>query len=168
MLLPFHVIISTQLKTRKKVAILGLFTLGIFITVVQIIRFSTIKALTNLLDSANPITWSIIEGNLGVITTCIPTLAPLVRYYSDKSRLDEQSGRSGTARRYGTGNDQNQSSSNYAMKSFMSGLRGTGTSTERNVVISGHHSGDSTELIYNTSGIVKTTELTVSSSGAGH
>ncbi|KAJ4393528.1 hypothetical protein N0V93_002740 [Gnomoniopsis smithogilvyi] len=161
-LLPFHVIISTQLQTRKKVAILGLFTLGIFITVVQVIRFSTIKSLSNLLDSARPITWSIIEGNLGIITTCIPTLAPLVRYYSEKSKLDGQSGKSSAARRYANGNDYNSSS--YAMKSFMSGLRGAGTSADRNVVISGNHSGDSTERIYDTAGIVKTTELTVSSS----
>lgn len=160
LLLPFHVILKTQLQTRKKVAILGLFALGIFITIVQIVRFSTIKTLSNLLDSARPITWSIIEGNLGVITTCIPTLAPLVRYYSERSRLD---GQSASIRR----RDNNYSSSNYAMKSFLSGLRSGGTVADRNVVISGNHDGDSTELIYNTSGIVKTTELTVTSTKPG-
>lgn len=55
------------------------------------------------------------------------------------------------------------------MKSLVGGLRGTGTSANRNVVISGNHSGDSTERICGTSaGIMKTTELSVTSTGVDH
>lgn len=166
MLLPFHVIVKTQIQTRKKVAILGLFALGTFITVVQVIRFSTIRSLSNLLDSASPITWSIIEGNLGIITTCLPTLAPLMRYYAERSRLEGQSERVGTTGQHG-GNSHHTSSS-YVMVSFLNGLRGTDTAVERSTVVSGNHSGDSTELIISTTGIIKTTELTVSSAGVDH
>ncbi|KUI56031.1 hypothetical protein VP1G_03434 [Cytospora mali] len=115
LLLPLPNFIKLQIPRRKKFVILGLFTLGIFITAVQVIRFHTIQTLTNLVDSAKPITWSIVEGNMGIITTCIPTLAPLVKYFSDRSRLGgTSSGRGGTR------------SQSYALTSFRSGLRDGG------------------------------------------
>ncbi|KUI73160.1 hypothetical protein VM1G_08699 [Cytospora mali] len=110
LLLPLPNFIKLQIPRRKKLVILGLFTLGIFITAVQIIRFHTIQTLANLIDSEKPIIWSIVEGNMGIITTCIPTLAPLVKYFSDRSRPG------GTSRgRGGTGPPS------YALTSFRSG-----------------------------------------------
>lgn len=171
MLLPFPTFIRTQIPIRKKIVILGLFALGIFITVVQIIRFHSIKTLVNLVDSASPITWSIVEGNLGVITTCIPTLAPLVRYFSDLSRLDGESGRE----RCGTcntscggscccgGGGGGIGSRDYALGSLQSGLRG-GVAVERSVMISGNHSRGSIEVVHDPNGITKRTELVVRSS----
>lgn len=67
-------------------ALLCLFALGIFVTIVQIIRIQTITSLANYLDSAEAIKWSIVETNVGIFIACVPTLAPLVRYFSEKTR----------------------------------------------------------------------------------
>lgn len=74
------------MKLRRKIALLCLFALGIFVTIVQIIRIQTIASLVNYLDSAEAIKWSIVETNVGIIIACVPTLAPLVTYFSEKTR----------------------------------------------------------------------------------
>lgn len=86
MILPFPFLLRTQIQKRKKIALLGLFALGGFITVIQIIRIRTVKSLTNNLDSSSIIMWSTVENNLGIIVTCIPTLAPLFKYFAEKSQ----------------------------------------------------------------------------------
>lgn len=73
-------------------ALLCLFALGIFVTIVQIIRIQTITSLANYLDSAEAIKWSIVETNVGIFIACVPTLAPLVRYFSEKTRSGGSSG----------------------------------------------------------------------------
>lgn len=61
--------------------LLGLFALGLFITVIQIVRIQTIKQLEKgTVDSAKLIMWSMVENNLGIVVSCIPTFAPLVRW----------------------------------------------------------------------------------------
>lgn len=161
MLLPLPTLIQTQIPIRKKVVLLCLFTLGIFITVVQIIRFHSIQTLVNPIDSANPIMWSMVEGNLGIITTCIPTLAPLIRYFSDLSRLDGESARE----RRGTNGISSGGgaigSRRHGPRSLHSGFRGDGVAVERSVVVSGSDSRDSTELVHTPNG--KKTELVVRS-----
>ncbi|XXH03832.1 hypothetical protein Hte_010238 [Hypoxylon texense] len=79
MFLPFPVLIHTKIPTKKKVVLLGLFALGFFITVIQIIRIQSVRSLTNPLDSGDLILWSTVETNLGIICACIPVLSPLVR-----------------------------------------------------------------------------------------
>ncbi|ROV95308.1 hypothetical protein VSDG_06001 [Cytospora chrysosperma] len=158
MLLPLPTFIQTQIPIRKKVIIVGLFTLGIFITVVQIIRFHSIKTLVNLVDSANPITWSIVEGNLGIITTCIPTLAPLVRYFSELSRLDGESARARCGTNRASSGGGGIGSRRHAHRpSLHGGLRGAG------VEVSGTDCRDSTELVHIPNGIPMNTELVVGS-----
>jgi hypothetical protein len=103
MLLPFPVLLRSHIQTRKKLALLGLLALGIFITIIQVIRIRTVKNLANYLDSASLIMWSAVENNLGIIGTVhfiskahrscntdlillvasIPTLAPLFKYYAE-------------------------------------------------------------------------------------
>ncbi|KAI4866694.1 hypothetical protein F4820DRAFT_239760 [Hypoxylon rubiginosum] len=85
MFLPFPVLIKTKIPTRKKVVLLGLFALGFFITVIQIIRIQSVRSLTNPLDSGDLILWSTVETNLGIICACIPVLSPLVRKRQNKS-----------------------------------------------------------------------------------
>lgn len=80
------------MKRRRKIALLCLFALGIFVTIVQIIRIQTITSLSNYLDSAEAIKWSIVETNVGIFIACVPTLAPLVRYFSEKTRSGGSSG----------------------------------------------------------------------------
>ncbi|KAH6606121.1 hypothetical protein Trco_005274, partial [Trichoderma cornu-damae] len=86
LVLPFPVLIKLQMKRRRKIALLCLFALGLFVTIVQIIRIQTINNLSNYLDSAETIKWSIVETAIGVIIACVPTLAPLITYFSEKTR----------------------------------------------------------------------------------
>lgn len=85
MLLPFPVLSSLQLPTKKKVVLSLLFGLGIFVTIIQIIRIQTIKSLKNYIDSSLLIMWSMVENNIGVIITCVPTLSPLLKSWREKT-----------------------------------------------------------------------------------
>ncbi|KAH6867412.1 hypothetical protein B0T10DRAFT_46041 [Thelonectria olida] len=91
MVLPFPTLIKLQMAKRKKLVLLGLFAMGTFISVIQIVRIQTIKSLSNLLDSSLLIMWSMVENNLGIIVASVPTLAPLVRYFSEQSRVGSRS-----------------------------------------------------------------------------
>lgn len=86
MILPFPVLITTQLPTKKKLILFGLFGLGTFITIIQIIRIQTIHALQNYLDSSMLIMWSMVENNLGVTIASIPALSPLIRTWREKTK----------------------------------------------------------------------------------
>ncbi|RFU29544.1 hypothetical protein B7463_g6796, partial [Scytalidium lignicola] len=86
MLSPFPLLIKSRIPTRKKGALVGLFSLGVFISIIQIIRIFTIKSLSNYIDSSKLIMWSMVENNLGIIVSCVPTLAPLFRYFRDGSK----------------------------------------------------------------------------------
>lgn len=94
MFLPFPVLLRSRIQKRKKVALLGLLGLGTFITVIQILRIQTVTSLTNYLDSSCLIMWSTVENNLGIIVASIPTLAPLFKYFVEKTQKSS-SGNSG-------------------------------------------------------------------------
>lgn len=85
MLLPFPVLMHLNMQNRKKVVLLGLFGLGIFITVIQIIRIMTVHRLAVYTDSAPLIMWSAVETNLGIIVACVPCLSPLFKYFKDRT-----------------------------------------------------------------------------------
>ncbi|KAI2625783.1 hypothetical protein GGR54DRAFT_592894 [Hypoxylon sp. NC1633] len=86
MFLPFPVLIKTKIPTRKKFILLGLFALGFFIPVIQIIRIQYIKDLATANPNRAPLLlWSSVEINLGIIVACGPVLSPLVRRYYEKS-----------------------------------------------------------------------------------
>ncbi|KAM7212406.1 hypothetical protein V8F06_012207 [Rhypophila decipiens] len=85
LVLPFPALLESHIQDRKKLVLLGLFGLGIFITITQLVRIQTIKRLTDLTDSAQLILWSIVEINLGVIIATIPTLAPIVKYFNENA-----------------------------------------------------------------------------------
>lgn len=93
---PFPMLVNAKLPLRKKVILLGVFSLGIFITIIQIIRILTIKSLSDYLDSAELIMWSMVENNLGIIVGSIPALAPLFRSILDKTLHSSSRGRGGT------------------------------------------------------------------------
>ncbi|KAJ0150357.1 hypothetical protein CTA2_460 [Colletotrichum tanaceti] len=136
MFLPFPVLASSRIQKRKKFVLLGLFGLGAFITVIQIVRVQTVHALANYLDSAPLIMWSAVENNLGVIVCCVPTLAPLVKYFNEKSRSGSRSNKYGAAAASGygrtgggggTGTGTRQSGnvgSRYALQSWRPGMSG--------------------------------------------
>ncbi|EFQ93535.1 hypothetical protein PTT_09115 [Pyrenophora teres f. teres 0-1] len=105
MFLPFPVLLKSHIQTRKKVALLGLLALGTFITVIQILRIQTVRNLSNYLDSGSLIMWSTVENNLGIIVASIPTLAPLFKYFVEKTQKSS------------SGNSANRSKTVYTARS---------------------------------------------------
>ncbi|KAF4168424.1 hypothetical protein CNMCM6936_002519 [Aspergillus lentulus] len=75
--LPLPVLITLRLHRRQKAALVAVFALGFFVTIIQIIRIFTIKNLKTYTDSQPIVLWSVIEISLGVIISCIPTYGPL-------------------------------------------------------------------------------------------
>jgi hypothetical protein len=167
LILPFPVLLKSKIQRRKKVVLLSLFALGLFVTVIQSIRIQTITNLSNYLDSAKSIIWSIVENDIGIIICNIPTLAPLVKYFSERTR-------SGT----GASHSRKPLDSRYAMqtwRSTRSGMRplGSGTDKEgdnisarvstRATAARGRAADErvSDDYMLDPSGIVKTTDVTV-------
>jgi hypothetical protein len=98
MILPFPVLLTTQIPHKKKLVHFGLFSLGTFITIIQIIRIQTINSLPNYLDSSMLIMWSMGENNLRITIASIPPLSPLVCNWASKgSEIGEPSGRGRSA-----------------------------------------------------------------------
>jgi hypothetical protein len=157
MLLPFPVLVKSHIQKRKKLALLGLLGLGIFITIIQVIRIQTVKNLANYLDSASLIMWSTVENNLGIIVASIPTLAPLFKYYAEKSQ------KSSTAKSA----SQSRSRSLYALKSMRSTRQGSiplGSGVYHETRVTGPFENGSAEFILGDVGVIKKkTEVTVTS-----
>ncbi|KAF2032100.1 hypothetical protein EK21DRAFT_87481 [Setomelanomma holmii] len=154
MLLPFPVLLKSHIQNRKKFALLGLLALGTFITVIQVIRIQTVKSLANYLDSSSLIMWSTVENNLGIIVASIPTLAPLFKYYAEKTQKSS------------TNTSAHQSRSLYALKSRRSTRQASfplGSGTHQTTRVDGPSDGGSEEFILGEVGaITKKTEVTVS------
>ncbi len=147
MILPFPVLLRSQIQKRKKAVLLGLFALGVFITVIQIIRIQTVNRLVNHTDSAPLILWSTVENNIGIIVACVPTLAPLVKYFRERShgeRSKTASYANKTSRDIG---------SHYAMATWKGGIKGghqpleSNNDDKDNSSFEGHIKGGSTEMI---------------------
>jgi hypothetical protein len=160
MILPFPVLVKSQIQKRKKFALLGLLTLGTFITIIQVVRIQTVKNLANYLDSSKLIMWSTVENNLGIIVASIPTLAPLFKYYAEKTQ------KSSTAKSA----SQSRSRSLYALKSLRSTRQeslplGSGVDHVTHIGRGGRSDGESAELILGDVGaITKKIEVTISRS----
>jgi hypothetical protein len=156
MILPFPVLVRSHIQKRKKFALLGLLALGTFITIIQVIWIQTVKSLSNYLDSARLIMWSTVENNLGIIVASIPTLAPLFKYYAEKSQKSSSA------------NSANQSRSLYALKSRRSTRQASfplGSGTHQTTHIGGPSETGSEEFILGDIGATtKKTEVTVLSS----
>lgn len=81
---PFPILRQLQLDVRKKIGLGVLFGLGIFVTIVQLMRIQTIASLKSYTDSEGPVMWSMLEIHVGVIISCIPTYTPLLRRMRDR------------------------------------------------------------------------------------
>ncbi|KAG9196427.1 hypothetical protein G6011_01548 [Alternaria panax] len=137
MFLPFPVL-KSHIQKRKKFALLGLLALGIFITVIQVLRIQTVRNLANYLDSGSLIMWSTVENNLGIIVASIPTLAPLFKYFVEKTQKSSN------------GNSAPRSRSIYALKSRRTTRQGSillGSGVHRATHISGPFEDGSKEFI---------------------
>lgn len=133
--------------------LLLLFGLGVFVTIIQIIRIRTIQNLSNYLDSSKPILWSIIETNIGIIIATVPTLAPLVKYFAERTRN-------------GTSSGSHKVDSRYALQTWRSGKNGmrplgSGIDHETDIRATSKPADDSTENILMPAGITKQTDVIV-------
>ncbi|KAL4908219.1 hypothetical protein BDW74DRAFT_147073 [Aspergillus multicolor] len=77
--LPLPILGKLQLKLRQKIFLCMLFSLGFFVTIIQIIRIFTVKHLKTYTDSEPVILWSHVEVSLGIIISCVPTYGPYFR-----------------------------------------------------------------------------------------
>ncbi|KAL3426781.1 integral membrane protein [Phlyctema vagabunda] len=101
MLTPFPMLLKAQIQPKKKIVLLGIFSLGTFVTVIQIIRILTIKSLANYIDSSQLIMWSMVENNLGIIVASIPPLSPLIRSFREHTSSGRSKGKSSRGLSYG-------------------------------------------------------------------
>ncbi|GKT66038.1 CFEM domain-containing protein [Colletotrichum tofieldiae] len=79
LILPATQIWGMNLARRKKIAIMGMFSLGLFLTIVSIIRIPAIldfrkEPLNPTVAMMPSVIWSDIELNVGIFTACIPNL----------------------------------------------------------------------------------------------
>ncbi|KAI0143909.1 hypothetical protein F4776DRAFT_661012 [Hypoxylon sp. NC0597] len=82
---------QNQDRETEEVVLLGLFAVGFFITVIQIIRIQFMKGLANPLNSGSVILWSAVEANLGVIVACVLVLSPLFKEKRNSSKATPES-----------------------------------------------------------------------------
>ena len=106
LLLPIPMIINLHINRRKKIALAGIFTLGIFTTFCSIMRLVQVNAILATGDQSGLVMWATVEMTVGVsynsdpprsatntlqvTLTCLPTLLPLIKYYQDKKASTAQ------------------------------------------------------------------------------
>ncbi|KAE8376097.1 hypothetical protein BDV26DRAFT_266391 [Aspergillus bertholletiae] len=81
--LPIPIVTKLHLPTKSKIALCGMFAMGIFVCITSILRITTLDIATSYLDitwnSIGSSMWTVIESNLGIICACLPALhRPLV------------------------------------------------------------------------------------------
>lgn len=94
LVLPIPVLTGMRLPQRQKTVLVFTFALGIFVTIVDVIRIyylqkavdvqlATIERFDSTVDfswnSSLALMWSAVEVNIGIICACIPTLKPLIK-----------------------------------------------------------------------------------------
>ncbi|KAL8677059.1 MAG: hypothetical protein Q9186_006488 [Xanthomendoza sp. 1 TL-2023] len=80
--LPIPLVWKLKLSTERKIGLTGVFLLGIFASIISIVRVHTNSSLEIEDPTWNYVfvmIWSTVEGNVGVVCACCPVLAPLVR-----------------------------------------------------------------------------------------
>ncbi|KAI3573011.1 hypothetical protein IWW34DRAFT_888009 [Fusarium oxysporum f. sp. albedinis] len=83
LLVPVPGIWSLQLRTAKKIAVLGIFALGLFVTAVSFVRLYYVVALDfSSIDVtwlfSEEMMWTGIEVNVGTVCACLPSLKPIL------------------------------------------------------------------------------------------
>ncbi|GFF34748.1 hypothetical protein IFM61606_04720 [Aspergillus udagawae] len=115
MALPLRELYRLNLSLRKKLFVMSMFSLGIFVTLVSIIRLNSLihfAATDNVTwDYVEVGYWSTVEVHVGIICACLPAMRALMRrlcptMFGDTTRAaSKQSGtRSGRAASRGEGN----------------------------------------------------------------
>ena len=83
--LPIPYVWKLNAPVFQRVVLVGMFSLGVFVSVVSIVRLSILMGL-DLTSSdvtynlSQVFIWSLVEVNVGIICACLPSLRPAVRY----------------------------------------------------------------------------------------
>ncbi|KAI1300896.1 50S ribosomal protein L36e [Xylaria venustula] len=81
--LPIPALLKLQLSTRKKVHLILMFSVGLAITVVSVVRLTTLvqfATTTNpTYDSVSTAYWSCLEAYVSIICCCLPSVRSLLR-----------------------------------------------------------------------------------------
>ncbi|KAG4026836.1 hypothetical protein MFRU_036g00690 [Monilinia fructicola] len=86
LLIPFWIVVGLKMPRKTKLSVIGVFSLGIFVTVVGVVRLWVIICQYFLPPPEDP-TYGIgfctssIENNLAIITASAPALKPLFRHW---------------------------------------------------------------------------------------
>ncbi|PKY04108.1 hypothetical protein P168DRAFT_297039 [Aspergillus campestris IBT 28561] len=81
---PFYEVYKLQMPTPQKLAVMCIFGLGAFTCVAGALRCYAVKIMNESEDVpwnfGRGFIWSSIEPSLGIVSACLPTLRPIVRY----------------------------------------------------------------------------------------
>ncbi|KAI1496459.1 hypothetical protein F5X99DRAFT_400376 [Biscogniauxia marginata] len=115
---PMPLVYSLQIPRVQKVALIIVFTLGVFVVITSCLRVTTIdlqaKSLDPLYDIASTM-WTIIEMNVAVICACLPQIRPLViklfpklmpAYYGSRDKSHKPSSNSTVSKKSYIGSQQ--------------------------------------------------------------
>lgn len=96
LVLPIPLLTGMRLPIQQKTILVLTFSLGIFVTVIDIVRIYYLQRASDIQDGLNDekhlgdvtdfawnaslsLMWSSVEVNVGIICACVPTLKPLIR-----------------------------------------------------------------------------------------
>ncbi|RYO76027.1 hypothetical protein DL766_007702 [Monosporascus sp. MC13-8B] len=164
--LPFYIVLGLNMNRRRKIGLIGVFMLGILVTVVSVVRlYFFAENFTSTEPDKNfslGFCVSAIECNLAIMTACGPALWPLVRRWmprhgasTDPSYGAHKYGGSAAHRQQGwikTNDEPSNADSAYALKDLNSDKVHTHVRSSAR---------DSDEEILTGTGIMRTTHFTV-------
>ncbi|KAI9839987.1 MAG: hypothetical protein M1819_000179 [Sarea resinae] len=112
LIVPIPMIWKLQVPRAQKLAISSIFLLGSFVCIASILRIYFLTFLTRSEDLTwnlgQSIIWSCVEPCIGIVSACLPTLRPLLRYafprWFNNSRFKGSSGGQRTTRHHGSAN----------------------------------------------------------------
>jgi fucose permease len=116
LVLPIPVLTGMRLPQRQKTVLVFTFALGIFVTIIDVVRIYYLQQADDIQDmlivnkklgtstgidfawtASTALMWSAVEVNVGIICACIPTLKPLIKKLLPSMITDSHPGTEKTA-----------------------------------------------------------------------
>ncbi|KAI2606606.1 hypothetical protein GGR54DRAFT_652290 [Hypoxylon sp. NC1633] len=169
--LPFYIFLGLQIQQNRKIGLIAVFMLGILVTVVSAVRLYFLCQ--NFSDTSLDKNFSLgfcvsaIEVNLAILTASAPALWPLIRRWIPSLR--STNGRSYYGQKYNGGTSHTQHGYIRTTDGPHSaiGLKDMGSSSRR-VHTEVRSARDSDEEILTGTGIMRTTQFTISTEEEGY
>ncbi|KAL8788355.1 MAG: hypothetical protein Q9213_001752 [Squamulea squamosa] len=83
LIMPIPIVWNLHLDRSKKIGVCGLFLLGGFVCIASIVRFYYLEGIDTTpdptWDTVNPSIWTTVEPCIGVVSACLPIMAPFLR-----------------------------------------------------------------------------------------